>query len=210
MRKELLVILLFIFFISFSCASTPVAVEEETVTSATNTSPISTNVTNDAEEKNVESNALWLPSNTFIKETDRGKLLVFDENIIFKFGSSNLPKNADYILAIVLKNILNNNPNIRIVVEAHTSNRGIAYPYNYDLSVRRLNSAFDYLQVKCINTYRLIKSPLSEVLPKSTNVDENRRLEFIIVENEDGMKKYMSFLSNVDVKKETTLDEIKN
>ena len=97
-----------------------------------------------------------------------------------------------------------NNTNTSIVLEAHTSNRGKAYPYNYELSVLRARNGKGYLLNKGVDSNRIVESPLGEALPEYPSQDALRRYEFIIIENDEDMKKYNTYISKLDVKAEST------
>ncbi len=49
----------------------------------------------------------------------------------------------------------------------------------------------------------MIESPLGEALPEYHSQDKLRRYEFIIIENEEDMIKYNTYISNLDVRKES-------
>ncbi|MEI0603622.1 OmpA family protein [Brachyspira alvinipulli] len=146
---------------------------------------------------------LYLPAGTSIRLAERGKVFETDPKIIFKFVETNMPANADAAFSQVIE-FLNNNTNTSIVLEAHTSNRGRAYPYNYNLSVLRAKNGKDYLLNKGVDPNRVVESPLGEALPEYPSQDALRRYEFIIIENDEDMVKYNTYISNLDVKAEST------
>ena len=153
-----------------------------------------------------EDDTLILPDNVSIRETERGRILVMDDKIIFKFADSNLPTNVDYILGDVIKTILDNNPNLRIVLEAHTSNRGIAYPYNYQLAVKRAYAGKQYLVNDGIVADRVIEIPLGESLIEFYTQKELRRYEFVLIESDEELAQYKKVVSLLDLKAETSDD----
>ena len=59
------------------------------------------------------------------------------------------------------------------------------------------------------NTYyevqnsKLLKHAFGEALPEYPTLEDNRRSEFIIIMNENDLKKYNDFAKTVDVNKET-------
>ncbi|WP_297278248.1 OmpA family protein [uncultured Brachyspira sp.] len=146
---------------------------------------------------------LYLPAGTSIRLAERGKVFETDPKIIFKFVETNMPANADAAFSQVIE-FLNNNTNTSIVLEAHTSNRGRAYPYNYNLSALRAKNGKDYLLNKGVDPNRVVESPLGEALPEYPSQDALRRYEFIIIENDEDMVKYNTYISNLDVKAEST------
>ena len=117
-----------------------------------------------------------------------------------------MPATADMSFAQVIE-FLDKNPNASIVLEAHTSNKGRAYPYNYNLSVIRARNGKAYLLSKGIATERVIESPLGEALPEYPTQDALRRYEFVIIENDEDMTKYNTYISQLDVRQESTYQE---
>lgn len=146
---------------------------------------------------------LYLPANTSIRYTDRGKILETNPKLIFKFVETNMPANADIVFSQLIE-FMKNNPDVNIVLESHTSNKGIAYPYNYNLSVERAKLGKVYLIENGVLDRKIIESPLGESLPEYSSQNDLRRYEFIIIENDEDMIKYNTYISNLDVKKEKT------
>lgn len=188
MKKFLLAFGIVLIAVSCQSTSTVVYEEEEPVEA-----PVARAVDNDE---------LVLPSETSIRYENRGKFLDVTPKVIFKFASTNMPHYAEESFSKVAE-FMNSNPNVTVVIEAHTSNRGIAYPFNYELSVARAKNAKDYLVEKGISADRLIEQPFGEALPDSNTQDTLRRYEFVIIENSDDLKAYNNFASSVDVRKET-------
>lgn len=156
-----------------------------------------------AEEPITNSNELIFPAGVSIRETERGKILVVDTKAIYDFASTNMPANVPISLRQVME-FMNMNQNVNIIVEGHTSNIGIAYPYNYNLSVERARNAKLYLVNSGIAENRLVESPLGESLPEYPNQDDLRRNEFVVITNDDDWLVYNNFVSRLDVRKETT------
>ena len=50
---------------------------------------------------------------------------------------------------------------------------------------------------------KLLKNAFGEALPEYPTLKENRRCEFIIIMNENDLKKYNDFAKTVDINKET-------
>ena len=148
-------------------------------------------------------NELIFPSGISIRETERGKILVVDTKVIYDFASTNMPVNVPVSLNKVIE-FMNMNQSVAIIIEGHTSNMGIAYPYNYNLSVERARNAKAYLVNRGIAENRLIESPLGESLPEYTNQDDLRRNEFVVITGDEDLQVYRDFVSKLDVRKETT------
>lgn len=155
------------------------------------------------EEPITNRNELIFPAGVSIRETERGKILVVDTKAIYDFASTNMPANVPISLRQVME-FMNMNQNVNIIVEGHTSNIGIAYPYNYNLSVERARNAKLYLVNSGIAENRLVESPLGESLPEYPNQDDLRRNEFVVITNNDDWLVYNNFVSRLDVRKETT------
>lgn len=149
----------------------------------------------------VEDRALILPEGTSIRGSARGRILETNPKIIFKLAETNMPPTAPKTFSEVIS-FLESNPDVKIVLEAHTSNLGIAYPYNYNLSVARARLGKEYIVNRNIPANRIIESPLGEALPEYPRQEELRRYEFIIIENEADMNRYNDFISTIDVRKE--------
>lgn len=204
MKSFLLILVLIIFA---SCKSTQNTVVEEPQTPPTPPAEevvvvedINTNATDTID---TNRNELIFPMGISIRETERGKILVADTKVIYRFASTNMPANISVSLGQVIE-FMNMNDNISIIVEGHTSNRGIAYPYNYNLSVERARNAKIYLINSGIAENRLMESPLGESLPEYPNQSDLRRNEFVVITSIDDLQVYNDFVSKLDVRKETT------
>ena len=176
----------FIMTVFLSCESTPKVTEEPVV----------------VEEPVVLSVGLNLPEGVSTRDTERGKVLVANNKVIFAFAKSKLPKNAPNVLGNVIKTILDENPNVKIILEGHTSNKGIAYPYNYQLSVRRANVGKKYLTSIGIADERIIVKYFGESLPEYPKQEDLRRYEFVIIENDADLERYNNFLKTINTKSE--------
>lgn len=196
-------LLIFIFIISLivviSCKTTPNTVVEE---------PQIVQIPPPVEEveepiPEPDRNELIFPEGVSIRETERGKILVIDTKAIYDFASTNMPANVPISLGQVMA-FMNANQNVTIIIEGHTSNIGIAYPHNYNLSVERARNAKAYLVNRGIAENRLIESPLGESLPEYPNQADLRRNEFVVITGEDDLRVYNDFVSKLDVRKETT------
>ena len=195
MKKLLFIFSLLIFVIA--CKTTPKSTTPEDVVIADE--PVAVE---EPKEKTVQAE-LYLPNDTSIRNTDRGKILETTPKVIFKFVETNMPATADMSFSQVVE-FLEKNPNVNIVLEAHTSNRGKAYPYNYNLSVIRAKNGKAYLLAKGGSSERVIESPLGEALPEFPTQNELRRYEFVIIENDEDMVKYNTYISGLDVRQEST------
>lgn len=225
MKKFLLILVLLIFAIS--CKSTPIVEEEQVQTPPTpppveelekvveepmiNTvvdeiveEPMTNTVVDEiVEEPMTNANELIFPTGIYIRETERGKILVVEPKIIYDFASTNMTTMTHVSLRQVVE-FMNLNANVSVIIEGHTSNIGIAYPYNYKLSAERVRNAKIYLVNSGINENRLIECPLGESLPEYPNQADLRRHEFVVITSESDLQVYNSFISRLDVRKETT------
>lgn len=183
MKIWILLIICSLFYIS--CATAPVVITDEN------------------ENEFYDSENIYLPQGTYIRYSQRGKILNIEPKILFEFGSSKIPYNANYAFSKLIE-FMNNNPNITIIVEAHTSNKGEAYPANYELSISRASAAKKYLVQNGISTDKIIEKPLGEALPEYNSQDELRRYEFVIIENDNDLQNYNDFISTLDVTKESS------
>lgn len=198
MRNLIIIVLFSLLCFVVSCA-TPRSVQLPTVIEEPEPEPVVLVIPAD-------DDTLILPDNVSIRETERGRVLVMDDKVIFKFADSNLPTSVDYILGDIIKTILENNPNLVIILEAHTSNRGIAYPYNYQLSVDRAYAGKQYLVNLGIDVDRVIEIPLGESLVEFYTQRELRRYEFVLIENDEDLAQYKKIVSQIDLKAETSDD----
>jgi len=123
-----------------------------------------------------------------IVEVD-GKSMIKIENIYFAFNKANI-KQASRMSLDKIVAVLEENPTMRIEVNAHTDIRGTA-TYNLSLSKRRAASTMKYLISKGIKVDRLISEGFGESQTiidchsKECSEEEheiNRRIEFVIVD----------------------------
>lgn len=116
------------------------------------------------------------------------KLMISIENIYFDYAKWSIKQESQISLNKILT-VLNENPEMKIEINAHTDNRG-NNSYNLNLSKKRAASAMKYLIEKGINADRLISNGYGETQPlvdcKSNCTKEeyqaNRRIEFIILD----------------------------
>ncbi|WP_179349385.1 OmpA family protein [Winogradskyella pacifica] len=135
-----------------------------------------------SEGENVIVNADLKPINEMITETE-----VKLKNIYFEFNKSNITNQGALELdKLVL--IMNDYPEMKILVRSHTDSKGKA-DYNLKLSERRAQSTMQYVISKGINKDRLSAKGMGDIAPKidcKSNCTEeedaqNRRSEFLIV-----------------------------
>lgn len=208
--KKLLFIFSLLIFVIVACKSTPTSTTPEDVVIADDPAPAVAEEEPKPEEVVADtktlasgSEELYLPMDTSIRDTERGRILETTPKVIFKFVETNMPATAEMSFNQVVE-FLEKNPNVNIVLEAHTSNRGKAYPYNYNLSVVRAKNGKAYLLAKGIPSERVIESPLGEALPEYPTQNELRRYEFVIIANDEDLVKYNTYISNLDVRNEST------
>lgn len=208
--KKLLFIFSLLIFVIAACKSTPTSTTPEDVVIADDPAPAVAEEEPKPEEVVADtktlasgSEELYLPMDTSIRDTERGRILETTPKVIFKFVETNMPATAEMSFNQVVE-FLEKNPNVNIVLEAHTSNRGKAYPYNYNLSVVRAKNGKAYLLAKGIPSERVIESPIGEALPEYPTQNELRRYEFVIIANDEDLVKYNTYISNLDVRNEST------
>lgn len=108
------------------------------------------------------------------------------ENIYFDFNKASIKTESTLSLNKILT-VLNDNPEMKITINAHTDTRG-SDKYNMILSNKRAEEAKTYLISKGINSDRLEAKGYGETKPLSncksncsqTEFDADRRVEFII------------------------------
>jgi OmpA-OmpF porin, OOP family len=107
------------------------------------------------------------------------------ENVIFESGSAKLAE-ASYASLDKAVDALNNNPELRIEIQAHTDSMG-AGSFNQRLSGQRADSVRTYMIDKGIASDRLIAKGYGESQPIADNGTQtgratNRRVELKIIE----------------------------
>ncbi|MBD3724624.1 MAG: OmpA family protein [Flavobacteriaceae bacterium] len=111
------------------------------------------------------------------------------ESIYFEFNKATITKESQLSLNKIV-NVLNEYPEMRLDIGAHTDNKG-SDKYNIVLSQKRAKSTVDYLTSKGISRDRLTykgygeSKPLIDCGGKCTAEEDqkNRRVEFNIVKN---------------------------
>ncbi|PTX63790.1 WD40 repeat protein [Kordia periserrulae] len=116
------------------------------------------------------------------------KLVIKIENIYFDYNKWVLKDESTLALNKIV-DVLNENPEMKIEINAHTDNRGSAN-YNAKLSNKRATAARAYLLAKGVAASRVISNGYGESQPlvdcgttcSEAQHETNRRIEFIIVE----------------------------
>lgn len=99
----------------------------------------------------------------------------------FKQGKSDLPEDAKFPL-YDLSRLMENNPNLNLKIEGHTSAEGDP-DFNQKLSEARAKAVVDFLIERGVDKYRLQYEGKGSAEPiDENNLDINRRTEFIIIE----------------------------
>ena len=110
-------------------------------------------------------------------------------NIYFEFNKSNITNQGAFELDRLVV-VLNDHPDMKILVRSHTDSKGNA-DYNLKLSERRAQSTVQYLISKGISAQRLSAKGMGATQPKvDCKTDcteeedaENRRSEFLIIKD---------------------------
>jgi len=143
--------------------------------------------TNSATQRVFNAEVLMVPTPAKIVEVD-GKTMIKVENIYFDFNKSTIRSDSKKTLQKIVT-VLNDNPTMKIEINAHTDIRGTD-AYNMALSHRRAASTMKYLISQGIAANRMISKgygetqPLIDCLTKDCTDEEheiNRRIEFVIV-----------------------------
>ena len=116
------------------------------------------------------------------------KMMIKIENIYFDYNKWILKDESTLSLNKIV-DVLNENPNMKIEINAHTDNRGRAN-YNNKLSNKRASAARAYLLENGVAANRVISNGFGESQPlvdcgskcSEAQHETNRRIEFIIVE----------------------------
>ncbi|MFW6206641.1 MAG: OmpA family protein, partial [Gemmatimonadota bacterium] len=108
--------------------------------------------------------------NAEVEEVGEGILVTFEGGILFDFDSDNLRSGARTDLTS-FADALSDMPEANVLVAGHTDSVG-SEDYNYDLSLRRAESAVDYLGSRGIPRDHLRMAGLGESEPVATNETE--------------------------------------
>ena len=146
--------------------------------------------------------------------TERGKILIVPENILFEQNSSKVNVNRYEKTIIYVSSLLGLTNIMNIIVEGHTDNsrrenvdnsfynlsrtNDILYLYNgrsdYDLSYLRAKTVSSYL-TNVMKT-KLIDIGVQNLINPYEDDALNRRVEFIIIENSNDINIYNNYFRN--------------
>lgn len=126
--------------------------------------------------------------NAQVEQVEEGILVTFPGGILFGFDSSQLRSEAQGHLS-EFAGAVDDMPDANVLVAGHTDSVG-SEEYNYDLSLRRAQSAVDYLASQGISREHLQMAGLGESEPVATNETEagreqNRRVELAVYASEE-------------------------
>ena len=116
----------------------------------------------------------------------KDKIEILDK-VYFDFNKATIKPVSFDILNQVANVLKGNSQLVRVRIEGHTDSKGND-AYNKKLSQSRAESVRNYLVAKGIDTNRLVPAGFGEEQPVATNTTndgraENRRVEFVILEN---------------------------
>jgi len=120
--------------------------------------------------------------------------IVIREKIQFDLNKATIKSDSHELLGEIV-DVFKENPHIKKVsIEGHTDDQG-SDAYNVKLSDQRAKSVLDYLVSKGIDAKRLTSKGFGESKPIASNATEegkeqNRRVEFLITEQEEITKTY--------------------
>ncbi len=123
-----------------------------------------------------------------IERVGEGIQITFNSGILFGFDSSDLRPEARENLRTLAES-LQDYPNTELTIIGHTDSRG-ADDYNYDLSLRRANSAAGHLMTQGVPRDRMTILGKGETEPVTSNDtdagrQQNRRVEVAIYASEE-------------------------
>ncbi|AEM21294.1 hypothetical protein Bint_0665 [Brachyspira intermedia PWS/A] len=149
------------------------------------------------------------------KMTERGKVLIVPKNILFQFNSGELDLNK-YLKTVKYVGDVSTSTNIMmIIIEGHISTneykkttngydrKDILFLYNRknidELSYKRSYNV--YLAVTNGIVSKLTNYGLQDLLSEYKKIEENRRVEFILIENTNDMNVYTNYINNLIMSK---------
>lgn len=118
------------------------------------------------------------------------KKIEITDRVVFKSGSARL-KRRSYRVLDQVADVMEDNPKIRLVeIQGHTDSRGTTRK-NLRLSQRRADTVRTHLINRGIASERLVAKGYGELKPVEENDTsrgrrKNRRVEFLIVDQDDG------------------------
>ncbi len=123
-----------------------------------------------------------------IERVGEGIQITFNSGILFDFDSAGLRTEARENLSTLAES-LQDYANTELMIVGHTDSRG-AYDYNYDLSLRRANSAAGHLVTQGVPRDRMTILGKGETEPVASNDtdagrQQNRRVEVAIYASEE-------------------------
>ena len=153
--------------------------------------------TNSISSKNIDSNSKTITTDFTIQPevkevvSEEHTVLVKLAPLYYDYNSSEIRNQDLKELDGILNTMLNTYPNMTIKIESYSDSRGPA-AYNHKLSVKRANSAFNYLVKNGVNPARIIdykgygEENLTNDCDSSSRCTEdqhqsNRRTQFIVV-----------------------------
>lgn len=124
-----------------------------------------------------------------VERVGEGILVTFESGILFDFDSSVLRAEARANLASLARTLGDMTDNVELLIAGHTDSVG-SEDYNFRLSLRRAQSAADYLMTRGIPPARINIVGLGESEPIASNETAagrqlNRRVEIAIYANEE-------------------------
>ncbi|WP_295155662.1 hypothetical protein [uncultured Brachyspira sp.] len=147
------------------------------------------------------------------KITDRGKVLIMPDTIFFDFNSSELDLKKYLKTLKYIGDITKNTNIINIIIEGHISSdeekrlsnnqsrnkKDILFLYDRrdinDLSYTRSYNV--YLDITNGSLNKLTNYGLQDLLSEYKDIEKNRRVEFILIENSNDMNIYTNYINNL-------------
>lgn len=128
------------------------------------------------------------------KKLEEVKEIIALSPIYYNYNSSKIRNEDIQVLDNILNTMLNIYPNMTIKIESYSDSRGTSN-YNYNLSIKRAKTAYNYLVNNGVNPARIIDSKgfgeenLTNNCDSNSNYTEaehqlNRRTNFVIIELE--------------------------
>lgn len=120
--------------------------------------------------------------------------IVIREKIQFELNKATIKSDSDALLTEIADVFKENTHIKKVSIEGHTDSQG-SDAYNQKLSEQRAKAVLDYLVGKGIDAKRLTSKGLGESKPIASNdteegKEQNRRVEFIITEQDEVTKTY--------------------
>ena len=143
--------------------------------------------------------------------TERGKVLIVPRNILFQFNRGELDLKK-YLKTVQYVGDVSTSTNImNIIIEGHISNdeykkinggygkKDILFLYNRknidDLSYKRAYNVSLAITNGIVN--KLTNYGLQDLLNEYNKIEENRRVEFILIENTNDMNIYTNYINKL-------------